>query len=77
MNLLSIFRRPEPAPVRYVVATRQESRAARVARIHTEVQLGVAVARLSPEEKAAAIDRAKSRHIPLEEAVERTRETGR
>lgn len=67
-----LFHRPEPAPVRYVVATRQESRKARVARIHTELQLGIVVARLSPEERKAAIARAGVR-LPLEEAIERVR----
>lgn len=56
-----IFRKPEPAPVRFVVATRQESRKARVARVHTELQLGIAVARLSPEERSAAVRRASFR----------------
>ena len=37
MNILArIFGAPEPAPVRYIVANRQESRKAQTARIHTE-----------------------------------------
>lgn len=50
--------KPEPAPVRYVVAHREENRRARIARIHTELQLGVAVAQLTPEQKREAIERA-------------------
>jgi hypothetical protein len=54
-----LFHRPEPAAVRYVVANREESRKARIARVHTTLQLEVAVARLSPEEKRAAVERGK------------------
>lgn len=61
MNLLAIFRKPEPAPLRFIVATRQESARARTARAYTELQLGVAVARLSPEERREAISRASIR----------------
>lgn len=67
MNFIDrIFHRQQPAPVRYIVANRQESRKAQTARIHTELQLGVAVAQLTPEQKRAAIDRASIR-LPLRE----------
>lgn len=38
MNILAALFRPQPEPtsVRFVVATRQESRKAQTARIHTE-----------------------------------------
>jgi hypothetical protein len=70
------FHRPPPSPeplsrgskgqyvqdrARYIIATREESRKARVARIHTTLQLEVAVARLSPEEKRAAVERGGTR----------------
>ena len=58
MNLWPFSRKPEPAPLRFIVATREESRKARIARIHTTLQLGVAVARLSDEERKQAIVRA-------------------
>lgn len=46
MSLLSaIFRKPEPVPVRYVVATKQDNARARIARIHKELELGIAVSR--------------------------------
>jgi hypothetical protein len=55
-----LFHRPEPA-VRYIVANREESRKARIARVHTTLQLEVAVARLSPEEKREAVERGSTR----------------
>jgi hypothetical protein len=62
MNLhWPFFHRPDPAPVRYIVATRQESRKARTARVHTELQLAIAVNRLTPEQKREAIARASYR----------------
>ena len=66
MNILAALFRPQPAPVRYITATRQESRKAQTARIHTELQLGVAVAQLTPEQKREAIERASIR-LPLRE----------
>lgn len=65
MNLLNLFR-PQPAPVRYVVSTRQESRKAQTARIHTELQLAVSIAQLTPEQRREAIARASVR-LPLRE----------
>jgi len=49
-----------PSPVRFVIATRAESRKARTARAMKELELGIAIARLTPEERAEAIARAKS-----------------
>ena len=68
MNILAALFRPQPEPtsVRFVVATRQESRKAQTARIHTELQLGVAVAQLTPEQKREAIERASVRRSPSE-----------
>lgn len=66
MNLIArLLHRPEPAPVRFIVATRQESRKAITARIHTELQLNIAVAQLTPEQKAQAISRASRSSISV------------
>ena len=66
-RLASIFHsKPKPEPVRYVVATRRESHEAQRAKLFKELELGVAVAQLTPEQKRAAIDRASIR-LPLRE----------
>jgi hypothetical protein len=64
-----LFHRPEPAPIRYIVAHREESRRVRTARVHTQLQLEVAVARLTPEERAQARLRASIRPHHVNEQV--------
>jgi hypothetical protein len=66
MNILTALFRPQPAPVRYIVANRQESRKAQTARIHTELQLAVSIAQLTPEQRREAVQRASVR-LPLRE----------
>jgi hypothetical protein len=59
-----LFGRADPLPhvtIRHVVATRQESAQARAARVYTELQLAVAIAHLSPEERKAAVEHGKTR----------------
>jgi hypothetical protein len=52
MNLLSLFRKPEPA-TRYVIATRQESMAAQRRRTDVMLQLAVYKATTTPEQRKA------------------------
>jgi hypothetical protein len=58
MGLFSFLRREHSQPIRFVVATAHENKEARTRRIHTELQLAVAVASLSPEDRKAAVARA-------------------
>lgn len=52
MNLLALFRKPEPT-TRYIVATRQESMAAQRRRTDVMPQLAVYKATTTPEQRKA------------------------
>jgi len=52
MNLLALFRKPEPT-TRYIVATRQESMAAQRRRTDVMLQLAVYCAVTPPEQRKA------------------------
>ncbi len=57
MNILaSLFHRPGPAPVRYVVATRQESLVARRRQADRLIELAVYKATTTPEERRLEAD---------------------
>lgn len=54
-------RKPAPLPhviIRHVAATRKESAAAQTRKAYTELELGIAVSRLSPEQRREAVARA-------------------
>jgi len=56
MNIpfLSLFRKPAHTEVRFVAATRAESKLARRKQIDRQLELAVAVSRLTPEEAQSA-----------------------
>ena len=57
MQLLQqLFRRPEPQPLRFVVATRRENEEARRRRTEIACQLAVYNAVTSPEQRRAETD---------------------
>lgn len=57
MNLLALFSKPKHTEVRYVAATKAESKLARRKAIDRQLELAVAVCHLTPEEREAAKQR--------------------
>ncbi len=61
MNILAALFRPQPAPVRFIVATREESAKVRTKKVEKRLELEMLKIHTPPDQFQAAIDRASFR----------------
>lgn len=66
MNILAALFRPQPAPVRFIVATREESAKVRTKKVEKRLELEMLKIHTPPDQFQAAIERASIR-LPLRE----------